>query len=250
MAKQKRNYNTVLNIEDYIERGYSRRKEWEIGIALDTLRENGAVHDEAFILGVGAGNEPTIYHLTNETKMVFATDIYLDSGAWNANAPIEMLEYPQYFAGDIKFDCNRLVVQHMDGRFLNYPDNFFDGIFSSGSIEHFGGWDDIAQSAREMGRVLKQGGILSLSTEFKISGEGDGWDGVKLLSAEDLDRYIIKPSGLTLIDEPNYTVNEQTLAHEMTLLEAIAIKDKTQIETVLNYNGFQFTSVHLALRKE
>ena len=43
---------------------------------------------------------------------------------------------------------------------LRYPDDTFDGIFSSGSIEHFGDLQDVANAAYEMGRVLKPGGVL------------------------------------------------------------------------------------------
>ncbi len=61
-------------------------------------------------------------------------------------------------------------MQHIDGRWLRFPDETFDGIYSSGSIEHFGGLDFVANAAFEMGRVLKPGGVLTLSTEFKIAG--------------------------------------------------------------------------------
>jgi hypothetical protein len=44
-------------------------------------------------------------------------------------------------------DATILIVQHLDGRLLYYLDNAFDGIFSSGSIEHFGNWASIASSA-------------------------------------------------------------------------------------------------------
>ena len=85
---------------------------------------------------------------------------------------------------------------------LRFPDNRFDGIFSSGSIEHFGGLMDVAHSAYEMGRVLKPGGILSLSTVMAIAGPPGRLGGVPgaclLFQRDHLLRYIVEASGLEL----------------------------------------------------
>ena len=158
-------------------------------------------------------------------------------------------EFEQFTNGHA-FNRKRIVVQHMDGRRLNYPDNSFDGIFSSGSIEHFGGWSDIATAAREIGRVLKPGGIASISTEFKLSGEGEGWNGIRLFTPDLLQQHIIKPSGLTLVDIPDWSVDEATLATAWDLRDIVFHGKKPPVEGVLREHGFLFTSVHLALRKE
>lgn len=59
-------YNRVLHRGDYTLFGVTNRKGWEIQMALKTLRELGAAHPNAIILGVGAATEPTIYELANE----------------------------------------------------------------------------------------------------------------------------------------------------------------------------------------
>ena len=60
-VEQALNYNRVLHRSDYDEFGAKIRKDWEIAMALRTLRDFGAVHPESLILGVGAAVERTIF---------------------------------------------------------------------------------------------------------------------------------------------------------------------------------------------
>src|SRR5262245_47986595 len=57
--------------------GREYRKDWEVGMAVSALRQGGALHPDAHVLGVGAGNEPTVFYLTNHARTVHATDLYL-----------------------------------------------------------------------------------------------------------------------------------------------------------------------------
>ena len=120
-------------------------------------------------LGVGAGKEHTSFFLTNFFRWVFATDLYASSG-WDYASPPEMLIEPEKVGPRWDYNPRRLVVQHMDGTNLRFEDNTFDFIFSCSSIEHFGRPDDIIRAAREMGRVLKPGGIIAISTEYLLTG--------------------------------------------------------------------------------
>ena len=123
-----------------------------------------------------------------------------------------MLVSPDRFA-PYPYQRDHLIVQHMDGRFLQYPDNTFDGIFSSGSIEHFGSWESIAASAYEQGRVLKPGGIMTVSTEYRIDGPAAAMAGMAYASShDDLLRYIVQASGLELVDDLNVAVSAPTMA--------------------------------------
>ena len=244
--------------------GSERRKDWEIAMAVRTLSQFGALNPEAKLLGVGAGTEETIFYLTGHANQVFATDRYLSPEAWDNFAPNLMLAEPQSVA-PYPFDIERLVVQHMDGRCLRYPEGTFDGIFSSGSIEHFGDLQDVAYAAYEMGRVLKPGGILSISTEFPLSGPdgGIGWPGLTLLlSKENLHRYVVEASGLEPVDELVTSVSEKTLSHPLVLTDWIAA-ESTEGDSdlcigrrayvfpqlVFVHEDYVFGSVHLALRK-
>src|SRR5690606_18212864 len=132
----------------------------------------------------------------------FATDIYLDSGSWTGTAPNNFMKsFDDYAPAGVDYDHTRMVAQHVDMRDLPYPDNYFDGIFSSGSIEHLPSYEAMAQASAEMGRVLKPGGILSLSTEWKIKGNGFHWDNVRLFDGEKLMQFIVEPSGCEMVDD-------------------------------------------------
>jgi FkbM family methyltransferase len=247
--------------------GYEARKDWEVAMSVRALRHFGALHPDAVVLGVAAGTEDTIFYLTRHARQVFVTDRYLGAGAWGQVAPVAMLVDPGFLA-PFDFDPNRLVVQHMDGRSLRYPDETFDAVFSSGSIEHFGELLDVAYAAYEMGRVLKPGGVLVLSTEFKIDGppEGIGWPGDALmLSAENLRRYIVEASGLEPVDDLETDLSEPTLATARDISQAVLNHDRRLNgvgsrgvpeyalwdfpHLVMSHGGYEFTSVHLTLRR-
>ncbi|MDQ4149972.1 MAG: FkbM family methyltransferase [Actinomycetota bacterium] len=247
--------------------GAEYNKDWEVAMAVRALRKFGALTPDSMVLGVAAGQEDTLFFLTRHCRMVFATDRYLDASEWSPVAPVTMLVEPAPTA-PVAFDPHRLVVQHMDGRSLRFPDGFFDGIFSSGSIEHFGGLEDVAAAAYEMGRVLKRGGLLSISTVFRCGGtaEGPGFPGTLVMSPEELRRYILAASGLELVDDLQLEVSEATLATERRLAEVLAEKDERRVaggrwaevpdyalwdfpHLILEHDGYVFDSVHLALRK-
>ena len=229
-------------------------------MGIRALRHFGALRPGSVILGVGAGTEVTCFYLTEHVGQVFATDLYLSAGA-SADVPLsQMLIDPAVFA-PYPFDRTRLVVQHMDGRLLDFPDDSFDGIFSFGSIEHFGSLDFIANAAYEMGRVLKPNGVLALATKFKISGppDGDGWGpDTFILSADRLNHHIVDASGLEPVDPLDTFISEQTMLTKRDLLTVLTntigsvdwpVKLANRPSTILVHEGYVFCSIHLALRK-
>jgi FkbM family methyltransferase len=244
-------------------------KDWEVAMATRTLRQFGALRADASILGVAAGMEDTIFYLSKHVGEVMTVDRYVQSGVWQLNSPLWMLVTPEFGAPD---GCNqdRIVVQHMDARRLRFPDDRFDGIFSSGSIEHFGGLMEVAHAAYEMGRVLKPGGILSLSTVMAIAGPPGRLGGVPgtclLFQREHLLRYIVEASGLELVDALDTDATPATHAVHRSLEEVLtAVAQNSGAQglkglqedykygafpcLVLDWEGCSFDSVHLALRK-
>jgi FkbM family methyltransferase len=248
-------------------RAAEHRKDWEVAMAVLALRRCGALRPDATVLGVAAGTEDTLFYLTNQVRQVFATDRYVGPGDWGPVAPASMIVEPSA-AAPCDFDINRLVVQHMDARSLRYPDDTFDGVFSSGSIEHVGELMDVANAAYEMGRVLKPGGVLTLATELQISGPpgGIGWPFATLIfSPADLQRYIVEATGLEPVDDLSVDVSAATMATKQSLAGAI-VDHQARIarlgrpgevdytcwqfpHVVLEHEGYVFASVHLALRK-
>lgn len=167
--------------------GREYRKHWEVAMAVRALRARGLLDGRAQVLGVGAGNEPTLFWLTGQVGRVFATDLYLQPGAWQASAPPSMLVDPGVeWPGP--WNPRRLVVQHMDARALRYEDGSFDAVFSSSSFEHFGTRDDVRAAVREAHRVLRPGGVLSVATEFRLAGPPEGLPGILLFDRDDMER--------------------------------------------------------------
>lgn len=225
-------------------------KAWEIGMTVRALHELGALRPDSEILGVGAGSEATTFYLTNHCKRVFATDLYAAGDVWSADAPTRMLVRPEEIPPHwIKFNLRRLVVQHMNALDLRYEDNSFDGIYSCGSIEHFGTEENIKTAAREMGRVTKPGGIVTLATEYRIDGpDGVGIPGCVLFTPQMIIDWIVRPSGLEPVDPIDFSVEQQTIDHVYPLEEAVQ-KGIRPISIALSIAGYRYTSIFLALRK-
>jgi len=240
MVAKKKNYCKVLDPADFEAWGITKRKEWEVQMALHCLRDYEAVHSNAEILGVGAGAEATIFYLSNEVKRVFATDLYLVSGVWKNHAPQQMMVNPSACAGEIEHNARRIVPQHADMLDLPYEDDSFDGIFSSGSIEH------VQVAIKEMARVVKPGGVISLSTEWKLSGTGHGWAGVLLFDPETLIEHIVEPSGCEYEGISSPAILN---AEPYPLAEIVRTGKRPPVEMVLSDHGYTFTSVHIMLIK-
>ena len=137
--------------------GVANSKQWEIAMAVRALRDLGALRPDARLLGVGAGTELTTFYLSRQVRQVVATDIYAGAGPWADVAPSGFLVSPHLFAGPFPSEPRHIIPLHQDARALDLPDEEFDGVFSSGSIEHFGSLCFVANAAYEIGRSLKTG---------------------------------------------------------------------------------------------
>jgi SAM-dependent methyltransferase len=240
------------------------RKHWEVAMAVRALEAGGAVRPDAELLGIGVGGEPTVFHLTNHVRRVFATDLYLASGAWAAQAPPHMLTDPgRFWPG--AWNPRRLVAQHMNALDLQYEDASFDGIFSSSSLEHFGGPDEIRRAVREMARVLKPGGVLTLATEYRLAGPGPGIPGAHLFTEAELREWILEAADWEPLSPLDLTLGETTRRTVLPFAEGLADVDRHTKQygalyfhkldwsryphLVLAYGPHVWTSVHVAVRK-
>jgi SAM-dependent methyltransferase len=195
---------------DYPE-GEEHRKPWEVAMTARALRDFGALRPDAEILGVGAGREATVFWLTRHVKRVFATDLYLNEDSWSATDSGALMLLAPEKATQMDWNPRRLVVQHMDGRNLRYEDDSFDGVFSSGSIEHFGTLDEIRESVEEIYRVLKPGGVAALATEFRLDGP-PGMPGTILFDEEELRGVLLEGMPWGLASPLDLSISERTWA--------------------------------------
>lgn len=306
-------YNKVCEIEDFLHpqllpvlrevyaheldrvgpnwpKGKEYRKEWEVAMCVRAFHDFDVLRSDAEILGIGAGNEPTIFYLTNHVRRVFATDLYLPDPAvqtkkfkgirpllrqlfatatgkrklWAESANMGMFLNPgRYWPG--AWNPRRLVVQHMNGLDLKYEDNSFDGIFSSSSIEHFGGHKEIGRALQEMYRVLKPGGILSLATEFRIEGPSPGLPGIVMFDPGEIESIIIRSApweptgGFMASCSPSTRSAERSFAELSSVVRRHVSRYGEILYHKLDWQRYPslgiregslvWTSVHLALRK-
>jgi len=235
-----------LGLLDTMGPGHTRdrihRKVWEWAQGLYALQHLGLLRDEATAIGVGAGIEPVIFYLTNHIQMVYATDIYGEGGFGEETAFGDMITHPERYA-QIPFRKDHLTVMHMDGCNLEFPDDQFDIAFSFSSIEHFGGHEAAARAAKEMGRVVKPGGVAVITTEAILNGISHR----EFFLPEELDRYLVQASGLRLIEDIDYTLSSQTLQHPVDFGHPSCY---SAIPHILCKSGHVYwTSVCLAMEK-
>jgi SAM-dependent methyltransferase len=234
--------------------GRESRKYWEVAQAIRGLRDFGAIHEEAELLGVGAGNEQTGFWLTNSVRRVYMTSASTATASeWGATSTEKMLVAPAVHAPR-RWNPGRLVFQHMDARELSYEDHSFDGVFSSSSIEHLGGPDAIRVAAREMARVLKPGGIATIATEFRLEGPPPGLPGVRLFSETDLHELIVDVADWELVQALVSETSSSTLSTAVDIRAALedstAGRDWRSYPHLLLRHGLHlWTSVSLVLRR-
>jgi len=246
-------------------RGAEYRKHWEVVQAIRTMAHAGVLRPDAEVLGVGAGTEPTVFWLTNHVRRVFATDLYL-AGGWEESASQRMLTEPGS-AWEGPWNPRRLVVQHMDALDLRYEDASFDAVFSSSSIEHFGTHDDVARSIREAHRVLKPGGVLTVSTELRVRGPGPGLPDILMFDRDELRRCVTEaapwepigperdalPDPALAVDFEQAAADVQAHVAQHGEIRWAHLHWSTYPQVALRHQHFDderiWTSVHLALRK-
>jgi SAM-dependent methyltransferase len=147
------------------------RKPYEFAQLVFGARRLGVMGDDARVVSVGAGHEGVLYWLANRVGWVVATDLY--EGVWQQVQGREgdpnVLKSPEAYA-PFPYRRDRLTFMRMDGRRLAFRDGTFDLAYSLSSIEHFGGVENAAMTLREMGRILRPGGVVALATEYVLSG--------------------------------------------------------------------------------
>ena len=235
--------------------GREYRKYWEVAMTARAFRDLGVLGEEARVLGVGAGHEATIYWLTTQVGGVVATDLYEADDVWSdTDSSAAMLTDPGRF-WDGPWDPDRLEVRDMNALELDFPDDSFDGVFSSSSIEHFGGFRDIRRSIEEIYRVLRPGGVAALATEFRIQGSGNGWPGVYVFDEAALRAAIFDGLWWDPATPLVTSISEETRRAPVELQRALA-EPRARVQVwnqyphiVLRQDPYLFTSVHLAMIK-
>jgi len=235
-------------------------KHWECAMAIGAFEEFGLLKERNTFAGIGAGTELTTFFLASRGCIAFPCDRYMENTPWSDISPIGMMLEPQWYS-ELKFPRGHVIPVNTDARSLRLPSSFFDGIYSSGALEHFGSLAAVAAAAQEIARVLKPGGFASISTEFRLEGPEDRpWfdDNCILFTPQLIDDYIIKPSGLKLVGDLETTPSDETFYTRRQLtdflelarsIQSLADKKAAYPNLVLYHEGFLFCSIHLLFTK-
>ena len=233
--------------------GREHRKSWEYAHLIAGLEQLEALHPQAMVLAVAAGNERPLYALSRRVRWVFAIDVYGTSVFSNHEARKDMLSDPDSFAL-LPHNRNRLVVQYMDARDLRFEDGTFDVAYCLSSIEHFGGIAGGQKALTEMQRVLKPGGVAVLTTECIVNGAAHlSEEHFELFTPITLRRLLAAARNLTLVEPISFSLSKSTLATRPIPMDK-AVHDGTRCQAdyphlLLHHAGRLFTSIALFLRK-
>ena len=247
----------ISNFEPY-DKPVMHRKIWEWAIGMLALRKLGKLNRNSLALGIGCGSELPSFYLSNIVKYVFCTDLYPvgEKSNW-LEANRDMLTHPEKYS-PIEFNRRRLGVQVMDGRAIAFEDNTFDIVFSYSSIEHFGSKDEVSRTMQEIYRVLKPGGVASITTEIMVSGNYDQLKGLRdealassqnsimleIFTPEEVEKYIISTADFRLHNKVDYNVSDSR--------GIIKFPDEAAKvpHIFLEYKDILWGSLHLAMTKK
>lgn len=175
------------------------------------------------VLDVGSPKLPSLYLCYRSRAQVFATDLF----------PYFLDEYAHYVQRlGTPPDRAAYRMEAQDARALPYPDRSFDKVFAISVVEHI---EDLGDSLamREMARVLKPGGLLSLTVPFdhvyretvieheiyfKKPVDGKPVFYQRHYDPEALQVRLIQPSGLSLVKQEYFEERWLRYEHYYSLL--------------------------------
>jgi SAM-dependent methyltransferase len=234
--------NYLDQMGEPFQEGIYHRKAWEWAQGLYALDQLGLLHEDATALGVGTGTEQIVFYLANRIQQVTATDIYGQGSFAGNTAQTGMLVSPEKYA-KIPFRRDHLSVTYMDGTDLEYPDAHFDFAFSFSSIEHFGSHRAASQAVREMGRVIKPGGAVIITTEVILNGTRH----LEYYRPSELVEVLVNESGLFLLEDIDFSLSDLTLAHPVDFSHPG--RNGVKFHVICQLGGVYWTSVCLVLLK-
>ncbi len=224
------------------------RKGWEWTQTVYGLERLGMIRPEHSALGVGAGRECVIFWLADRLSRVVATDLY-GNEEWSTEGGAEanpaVLEDPQAFCPRT-FERNAVEFRIMDGTDLSsFEDGTFDIAWSLSSIEHFGGHERAGDAVREMGRVVRPGGVVVVATELLLL---DNHSHPEYFRRKEIEQYVVSSTDRLELIEPV----DWTLPPTEYLIGSVVVPqgvDRTRRHVVLNDGENQWTSILLFFRR-
>jgi ubiquinone/menaquinone biosynthesis C-methylase UbiE len=192
--------------------GRAARHYWQTAMTARAFADHGILTRRAQVLGVGAGSDPILFWLTQHVGQVFAADQYLNKTTRAGTLCPSMLADPdRHWPGSWK--RQRLVVQHLSCQDLRYSGESFEAVFAPHALESCASIDEVECCLENLFRVLKPGGIVSLTVEFAVEGPADLSSG-RLFDEPAIRQRILKHLPWSLIGDLDLVVSEATCQAE------------------------------------
>ena len=229
----------VREILSSLQQNFTRRS-WEWALAVVAMRRFGKLNNNSKAIGIASSKEPLLFYLANHVNHVYATDLY--DSAVDRDAPLDFPENPKKYAS-FPYKQDALTALRMDATNLEFPSESFDIAFSLSSIEHFGGENHLGalRCLKEVERVLKTGGIATISTEYILNDK----EHPEFFNRRTIyDDLINKLEKLQLVEPLDLRITTRTLD------TATGVYDNTYPHILLRYGDTLFTSVMLVFQKQ
>jgi hypothetical protein len=203
--------------------GHEHRKDWETAMTIKTLEDAGFFDGRRDFLGVAAGTEALNFCLTRHARRVLPpsdTSTPARGNRWHRPRCSSIPAGTGRRRGVLDACwCSRWMPSTCSSRTRPSTE------FLSSSIEHFGDYVALHRAMDEIFRVLKPGGIATLSTEYRISGAAPGFPATLMFDAADIDEHIVGNRSWQLLSAFDDTVSEQTLRSEAETVAIVAEQD-------------------------
>lgn len=204
------------------------RKNWEYCFIVNAIDAYAATGPGTRGLAFGCGMEFITSVLAAAGSDILATDYVEQSHNWQAKG-LEDLFSPAHI-DRATFD-KRVRFEHLDMNAIDPGLTGFDFIWSTGSLEHIGGYRNGLDFIENAMHCLKPGGIAVHTTEFTLTSEHVGYDTPNLSfycrrDIENLAARLIKAGHMTIlnfergktvadthVDTPPYNYGRTLAAH-------------------------------------
>jgi FkbM family methyltransferase len=225
--------------------GREDRDQWQTAMAGLTLRAGDVLRPTAQVLS--ARSDHAAFWLSPQIGRVFAIDQYLAEGASGSDRSAMLTDPGQFWPG--RWDARRLVVQHMDSRELAYEDETFDAVVHAARHSRFD-IEDFGREIDEVWRVLRPGGVASVTAPFLLAGKRSGQE-PGIFDAPLLDEAILERHPWESITPLDLSISDDTLATEQVVTEPTLDPPAPMRYPfiVARHRDHVFTTLHLALRK-
>ena len=193
----------------------NKRREWEYNYIAESAENLGLLDGTKKALGVGTGFESLLFFFARNCSEVLGTDLYSLDTQWQV-AQFDNFE-EIYKKAPFDFPRERLKFQNADMRSLPVPDNYYDFVWSTSTIEHPTSPREVYLAVQEMVRAVKPGGYVMFTTEFCISEPPYFLPHLNALDPVLFEKYFLNNTGIKLIGEVDLDFNWQSIATEMKI---------------------------------